>query len=338
MVLVTFKIQMGIKIAFHNTILDYRGTCSALFDYAKYNEDYLLNTSIILASNEGHNTHRHDPLVLKKFSNRFQVVFYTSTDEMRRMIQEMGVDVVYIIKYGKRNEIEHVFGGKVKTVIHCVFDMSDEHGDVYAGVSQQIAQKFNKTLFVPHIVQLPRNNNGDMRHAFNIPVDATVFGIHASDDTFNIPFVKKCLETLVNERNEAWCVFAGISAFCRHPKIIFLDAIVDPDEKVKFIRTCDIGIGASALGHSQGLSYLEFSYFFKPLLLNKDTCAVPVPFFNDNYITNFGDKADYYTTEDELHGLLLTKCIEKTKGVNCASRFSPSMVMEQFKRVFIDVL
>ena len=37
------------------------------------------------------------------------------------------------------------------TCVHCVFDLSEPHGDIYAAVSETLAKKYNKTVFVPHM-------------------------------------------------------------------------------------------------------------------------------------------------------------------------------------------
>ena len=36
------------KVAFHTPALDVRGTCTAIYDYAHYNEILLVNSSIII--------------------------------------------------------------------------------------------------------------------------------------------------------------------------------------------------------------------------------------------------------------------------------------------------
>ena len=77
--------------------------------------------------------------------------------------------------------------------------MTDPHGDVYAAVSETLAKKFQKTLFVPHMIGLPPaiDKNDNLRKTLNIPEDATVFGRHGGQDTFNLQFTKDVINNVI---------------------------------------------------------------------------------------------------------------------------------------------
>src|SRR3990167_9824846 len=135
------------KIAFQSYQLDTRGSCVATYDYAHYNETLLKNISIIVVDENGKN----EGIAIRKFTSRFPVYFYKTKEELHSILKKEQCNVLYIIKYGKNDGL---YFNDIKTVIHCVFDLSEPHGDVYAGVSENLANKFGWPVFVPHMVGL----------------------------------------------------------------------------------------------------------------------------------------------------------------------------------------
>lgn len=313
------------RIAFHSPQLDIRGSCVALYDYALYNETLLHNQSfIVVEQNEGTQL-----AALKKFTNRFPVFFYNTKEELHKILLEQKTDVLYCIKYGKKDDI--VFSD-IKTVVHCVFDLSEPHGDVYAAVSETLAKKYNHPLFVPHMIGLqPSATNENMRRELGIPETAIVFGRHGGKDTFDLEFAQQAICNIVNDRNDIYFVFMNTPAFYRHPSIKYLDPTCDVNEKNRFICTCDAMIHAQSLGETFGLSIAEFSVNNKPII----TYGGPV--WNDNYKKILGDKAIYYETEDELYNIFNHFDTSKYKGkdLNCYKEYSPKKVMEIFKKIFL---
>ena len=67
---------MVIKIAFHSEIIDVRGSCVAIYDYANYNEILLNNKSVIVVPLDSITQNRNDDIAVTKFMQRFQVYFY----------------------------------------------------------------------------------------------------------------------------------------------------------------------------------------------------------------------------------------------------------------------
>ena len=158
---------MSVKIAFHTDFFDVRGTCVSLYDYAHYNETILNNKSIILIPRKGlEDGNKSDELAIQKFYKRFSInIFpYEDVEHMELILKSEKCDILYTIKYGKNDGL---ISKVAKTVVHCVFDMSEPHGDVYAGVSEQIAKKFGQTNFVPHMIPEPSKTTE------NIPPRAT---------------------------------------------------------------------------------------------------------------------------------------------------------------------
>jgi len=317
-------------IAFHTPTIDERGTCIALFDYAHYNETFLGNKSIVICPRDAlQNASLYNSEVLQKFETRFPVFYYDENQTLDDICQFC--NVFYSIKYGTNDGI---LSQKIKNIVHCVFDMSQPHGDIYAGVSQQLAAKFNSNLFVPHMVNFnpsPDISKMFFRRSLNIPDHATVFGRHGGIDTFDIPWVKTVILKVVRLNPDIYFIFINTPRFCSHPNVFFLDKIINVNKKKEFISSCDAMIHAQSLGESFGLAIAEFSVHQKPIICFGNWVL------NDNYKTILGNKAIYYHSEDELLHILFH--FEKTKyqnrtDLNCYEAYSPENVMVLFKKVF----
>jgi hypothetical protein len=315
-----------LKIAFHTPQFCLRGTSEAIYCYAKYNEDLLHNKSIMIVPIC--NTKKNDQLVLNKFSNRFRVLFYKNKEDMERLIKDC--DILYCIKYGKN---DGVFSTNIKTVIHCVFDLSEPHGDIYSAVSERLAQKFNTTLFVPHMIGLQKSvTKENMRFDLNIPEDGIVFGRHGGTDTFDLNFVKNSISRAVRNFPNLYFIFVNTPAFDYHENIYYLSKIVDLDQKNRFICSCDAMIHAQSLGETFGIAIGEFS------VNNKKIITYGGPVWNDNYKEILKDQALYYTSEEECYNILTTfnPKEHENKNNNCYKEYSPAKVMKIFEDVFIN--
>ena len=146
-----------VKILFHTTQIDVRGTCNALYYYAHYNEKILNNESYILTQI---NNPKTDTIAFVKFNNRFKIHFYNANnkEEVQDIIDRNGFDILYNIKYGKNDGF---LFKNIKNVVHYVFDATEPHGDVFAGVSETLSNKFGKSLYVPHMIGLEPSKTGD---------------------------------------------------------------------------------------------------------------------------------------------------------------------------------
>lgn len=314
------------RIAFHTPAIDVRGTCTALYDYAYYNETLLGNKSLIITAKSGN----HDEEAIFKFGKRFQILYYNNISQLDQILSDHMCDVLYAIKYGTRDGVE---SSRVKTVIHCVFDMTEPHGDVYAGVSDTLAKKFGKTTFVPHMIGLKPSSTGEnMRKSLNIPEAATVFGRHGGLDTWNMPSTNQAIIRALNNRSDIYFIFVNTPRFYKHPRIIYLDKIVDIDEKNRFICSCDAMIQAGTMGETFGLSIGEFS------VNNKVIISFGGNVWNDNYKKILRDKAIWYTCENSCYNILVN--FEKAKyenlDLNCYKEYTPALVMDIFRRVFLE--
>lgn len=312
------------KIAFHTGQFDLRGTCVSLYDYAHYHETILGGKSVILTSAGA----IHDEGIKYKFAKRFEVRYYKKDEHVDFLVQDC--DIFYTIKYGKNDTY---LPKGIKTCIHCVFDLSEPHGDVYAAVSDTLAKKFGQTLFVPHMIGLKPSRSGDnLRKKLGIPQDAVVFGRHGGQDTFDLVMAKIAISHVVNDRTDSHFVFVNTPRFISHPRVHHIEKIIDMDEKNRFIMTCDAHLECGSLGHTFGISIGEFSINNKPVILYNG------PVWNTAHFDILKEKGIYFKTEDELYNVLLNfnpKDYE-SQDMNCYKQYSPEKVMKQFKSVFID--
>jgi hypothetical protein len=324
-------------IGFFSSGLCIRGTSVALYDYADHNEKILSNKTFILLQKNGN----HDPFALKRFSDRFDIVWVDIHNESEKddIIKNHNISIIYYIRYGKR---EKLLSDKIKNVIHCVFDMSEPYGDVYAGVSQALSNKFGKNLFVPHMIALQKTTEDNMRKKLNIPEDAIVFGRYGGMDTFNLDFCWRAIKLILSINKNIYFLFGNTPQYIIHDNIKYIDKIVTEHEKNLFINTCDAHLECGNLGHSFGLAIGEFSVFNKPIIAYKKPLIQfrewRGEFWNDSHIKILGEKGIYFSNEKEFLNILLTFKRENYfgKDLNLYREYSPEKVMKIFKEVFID--
>jgi hypothetical protein len=310
------------KIAFHSEQICLRGSTVALYDYALYNEKILLNKSVIITSKNG-----HDEPALHKFVKQFSIKYYSHEEEIEDLVKDC--DLFYTIKYGKYGYLPK----NVKTCVHCVFDLSEPHGDVYAAVSKTLANKFGSYTYVPHMIGLKQSrNNCNLRKTLKIPDKSIVFGRHGGQDTFDLNFVKNAIINLVNIKQELHFIFVNTPIFYVHPRIHHIDKIVDLDEKNRFICSCDAMIHAQSLGETFGIAIGEFSVNNKPIISYNGKV------WNDHYKNILQDNALWYNNEHECYTIMLNFNPNdfKNRDLNCYKDYTPEKIMLKFKEVFID--
>ena len=319
-------------IGFLQEQLCVRGSSVAMYDYADFSETILKNTSVILLPKSG--LHRSDPIGLKKFQDRFKVIIYPDS-ELEETLEKVGVKILYVIKYGKKDVL---VSNRVKTVIHCVFDMSEPHGDVYAGVSEEVAVKYGKIVFVPHMIALKPELKSvpDLRKDLGIPETAIVFGRYGGMDTFNLDFVWEVIAMVLTDRKDVHFLFVNTPKGLIHPRVHYREKIVTNTEKQIFISACDAHLECGTMGHSFGLAIGEFSVMNKPIVAYKP--KNPQGFWNDAHLKILGDKGVYYSDALDFYRILMGFCREDYVGkdLNCYKEYSPEKVMNIFQRVFID--
>lgn len=314
-------------IGFHTPRLDVRGSCDALYNYAKYSEELYQHTSIIFTPEEISKENEEEGI--KRFIVRFKIVYYTNLEDS---LKKYNCDILYVIKYGKNDGLYSV---NIPTLIHCVFTLEDPHGSEYIAVSKALANKYGKKEYLPHMVGMkPILHNRNMRKILNIKENSLVIGRYGGMDTFNLDFVKMIISKIVRENDNIYFIFMNTPIFDNHSHIIFLNKTSDIDTKEMFINTCDAGLEASTLGHTFGLSCAEFSINQKPLIIYNG------PVWNNAHIRIIGKKGLYFKTPEEFKIIIINLQSKENiieNDLNCYRKYSIMKVMKKFNNHLISI-
>ena len=321
-------------IAFWDNQICERGTTIALFDYAYYNQTLLKNTSYIF-----YDKHRpeNNAAVIRKFQEHFTVVHATDDfKEVDTLLQKYNITHLYMIKGGGRDQ--HL-SRVAKNCVHCVFQCFEPHGDIYAAIAPWIKGNQGQYPVVPHMINLPLvAPEKNLRQTLGIPLSATVFGGYGGTDSFNIAFVHDVVYQVAKNNPHLYFLFANFNRYCCEtlPNVIHLDAITDLTHKVEFIQTCDAMLWAQNMGETFGLAIGEFSSKNKPIIA-KNLINHPV-LNNQGHVHLLGEKAIWYTNPSNLTDILLNfnPAEERLKDWNAYKAYTPELVMQQFKKVFLD--
>ena len=320
------------KILFHENELNYRGTSIAMYDYADFNEKYLGNESIIIYDKNCKTNH---PLGIEKFTKRFKVYGYDDFSEVERLIQKDKIDLFYAIKNGNN---DNIISKECKTVIHSVFKHYEPHGDVYAYVSQWLAEEMSqgKQPFVPHMVNFYENTEEDLRNELNIPKNAKVFGYYGGAQSFNIEFAQSVVKKIASQYKDLYFIFMGVDSFVTKKwwksqlkNLVFLPPSSDLLYKIKFINTCNALLHARERGETFGITVAEFAIKGKPIITYADSPE-------KNHILELGEDAYFYTNAKNLTEILLETNLQLS-AKESYEKFLPKPVMDSFKKVFIDL-
>jgi len=126
-------------------------------------------------------------------------------------------------------------------------------------------------------------------------------------------------------------VFVNTRKFVDHPNVIFLDPILDPQDKTNFILACDAMIHARSDGESFGLSVCEFLYHDKPVI----SCGLGR---DKNIVELLQDYGMIYNNQYELLEqifMLKHRMFDAHFSWPIIEEFSPENVMKKFNEVFL---
>ena len=315
------------NISFWYNQLCERGTTVSLFDYAYYNQTILGNKSYIFYDKNPSPVTLTKPEIVEKFKKHFVVHETDDFKEVDEYLVKYNISHIYIIKSGG---IDSSLSKVAKNCIHCVFTCSEPHGEVYSSIAPWVKGNNNKYPVVPHMVNLPQNNNS-MREKLNIPKNAIVFGGYGGKGNFSIKFVQNVVFNIAKNNKNIYFLFANYYKFCQDlPNIIFLPMITDLYEKVEFINTCDAMLWARQDGEVMSMSMGEFSILNKPIIC-KDVGR------DRGHVHLLKDKAIWYDDEKDLTEILLNfnPEIESKKDWNAYKDYTPEKVMKIFDDVFL---
>ena len=319
------------NIGFCENQLGFRGTSVSTFDYAYFNEKILGNKSYIFYD-EFNKVNHND--IIDKYKRHFQVYglnLKKQFQEIDKYIQKLDIDTLYIIRAGKVLPLSKI----ARNCVHCVFNTYSPHGDVYASITPWTRGNNGKYPVVPHMINLP-NHSLDMREELNIPQNATVFGGYGGEGNFDIQIAHRAVEKVAKANPNIYFLFAGFkNKFADNlPNVIRIyEPIINLDEKVAFINTCDAMLWARSGGEEMSLAMGEFSSKNKPIIATK------LVKWGKGHVHLLGKKGIWYTDENSLINILQTfdKNKAKKKDWNAYKDYTPEKVMKIFNDVFLQI-
>lgn len=320
---------MGRKIVgFLSNQLTLRGTEIAMYDYADFNETILNNKSIIVTRSYHLVKHGRDASLETyiKFNNRFQVEYYTSQEDIDEIVTRHKITHLYIIKGGP---YDGIVSTKCINLIHCVFNSSQPHGQIYSVISNDVNRLSNTNYpVVPHMIR-NYDSNRDLREELSIPPDAIVFGRYGGLETFDIDFVHRAIEKILETRSDIYFIFMNTYKFATHPQIIYLDGTTSMEYKRKFINTSNAMIHARKDGESFGITCGEFAIESKPVITWDGSRE-------RNHINILGEKAVLYSDYESVYKIFNEFTKNKySMASNGYLEYNPENIMNIFNRVYL---
>lgn len=311
------------KILFLTNTLNYRGTTTALLDYAHHTQE-LLGHEAIIGYDETvpyEQDMSNEDEVVNKVKSKFKTVHCIGAN-LQQVIDDEKIDLIY--RLGSGEAIEN----KTATpqAYHAVFQHKND--TITAYISEWLSKTMTngKVPYVPHMIDLPSPTK-NFRDFLGIPQDALVIGRHGGFDSFDIPFVKKVVEAITKD---VYFLFVNTRPFCSNTNILHINAIHDKQKLSNYINTCDAMLHARGRGESFGLAIAEF------LSQNK-----PVYAWEGGHDKNHLNLTKYlYNDADSLIRMIYnTKLITQgglVKFNDSVKTFTPKRVMASFNKFLIE--
>ena len=140
------------------------------------------------------------------------------------------------------------------------------------------------------------------------------------------------IDKLTDDNKNVFFIFVNTNVFCKEKhNIIHLDKIIDLNDKVRFINSCDAMIHARDMGETFGAAVSEFSVRNKPVI----TCRIG----DLEHINILKDKCFIYNDANTLSNIFnhFNNNINeiKQKDWNAYSKYTPENIMNEFNQKFI---
>ena len=316
------------RIAFLSNKLTLRGTEIAMYDYADYNETFLNNKSIIITRDYNLIKNEFDVSLdaYNKFHSRFTVEYYRSQVDIDNIVEKHQITHLYIIKAGGWDGL---ITTKCKNLIHCVFNTTKHHGEIYSAISTDV-NRLHGTNYpvVPHMIR-NYDTNENLRQQLQIPEDAIIFGRTGGLESFDINFVKTVIVDILQKRSDIFFIFMNTYKFCDHPRVYYIQGTTNMKIKRMFINTCDALIHAREGGETFGLVCGEFAVALKPVITYSNSRE-------RNHLNILGDKAILYNDYDSLYKIFDEFSKNKyNMHDNGYLEYSPENIMRIFDKVYL---
>jgi glycosyltransferase involved in cell wall biosynthesis len=313
-------------VLFFVNTLSFRGTTTAVLDYAKYNQTILGNESVI--------GYRSDIGYFPDGGTEDEVYKKILTEyEIRPLVGNNfnticnDIDFSYFIRAGYKEEIPD----NTRVGVHAVFQYNQPHGDKYAYISRWLSWKMSMGLipFVPHIVNLPppTENVARLRNQLGLKKDDIVIGRIGGYETFDIDFVKQAVADVVNKNKNIKFLMLNTKPFYAHERIKYINPITSLQLKSDFINLCDGFLHARSGGESFGLAIAEALYFNKPVLCYEGG-------HDQNHVEMLRWTPLFYNSSNVFEKI---NSIKEFRGdwSELVSEFNPEAVMRKFNDIFL---
>jgi glycosyltransferase involved in cell wall biosynthesis len=264
------------RILMHDNAASNRGTTRALLSYAQILKSLGHDVTVAYDATNPQN----DKQVEREINGSYSCLRYQDFAAIRR--EAWAFDMAYLIKSGAKDGRD--FPG-IPNVVHAVFRSRDPHGARYLYVSEWLAEEarahamglrgrldgtrqrywsaqangcMNALDFesLPHVADIPVPDL-DLRSQLGIPPDAFVIVRHGGYDTFDIPWVHACVDSLLRHRSDVYFLGMNTRPFLNHPRARFLPASTTRRDVANVLATGDIFLHARREGETFGLAIVE---------------------------------------------------------------------------------
>lgn len=253
------------RLGFRAGALNLRGTAVKVFAYAEAARAHLGVEPLTL-----YDPVKSDPAVVEKFRRADLPMAAIDPDQdIRRQTEPLRLDVVYWTTGGPAPGSWPVAG---RRALHTIF--RHRHGALPSDLRQAYISAWladwadgGRSPAVPHVVSLPAAGPGaaEMRARIGAPGDALLFGRIGGYAEFDLPFAQAAVREALETRSDAWFAFVNTKPFVDHARAVFLDPIVDLQEKADFFAACDIVLHARRRGESFGNAIAEALAMDRPV-------------------------------------------------------------------------
>jgi glycosyltransferase involved in cell wall biosynthesis len=284
-------------VAFFVRHFSERGTEVAIYDYALHNETVLNNKSIIVCftpEKQRQMGFSDVRFAYPKFAERFTILELDDIADID--VKSHNIDVFHTLTHGEYEDTYQFENKSIwegcRTIVHCVFETRNPHGDVYIAISDALNLKFGTTIpVVPHMIHVDSAET-NLREELGIPNDAIVFGRYGGRTTFYCPHAIEAVKSLAG--GSLYFIFMCTPHFIDHPNVKFLGVTTDMKRKREFINTCDAFLHGQPAGETFGLAVGEFAVCLKPIF------TYAHPSLCNNHILTLGEKAIIYVDTADL--------------------------------------
>lgn len=353
------------KICAQLNQLSRRGTEVAVFDYmsglkrmhGNYGQDYdvtfLIPRHILDHLAAGVDlSPSSEPEVKTKFEEEFgNLVGY---DDFWYTTREIQCHMTYSLISGELASSESNSADasrrRIPRAVHAVFQTHEPHGTAFASVSRELSLvsgqlercNWSEDVYVDHIVDYPFEeldmDVGQMRALkraeLGIPDDSLVLCRHGGYDTFNIPFVRDNLVTLVDMLDNIDVILMNTQPLDKkHGRIHETRGESSVKGKAQYFAACDAMLHARSDGETFGLAVAEFSFRNKPVITYNGSLLG----YARAHLSILKDRALCYEDLPTLQALIssLAKNGIPNREWNAYSNYSRAKVLPKFERVFI---